>query len=188
MTILERIQHSDESAFEELFRTYYQGLCNYGNSILKDMDEAEEVVQNVFCQFWEKRESLDIQISLKSYLYKMVHNACLNKLKHQKVKNVYEQYQMNIGQGYSLPASHLAIENELEGKIKEAINALPEQCRIIFCLSRYEELKYAEIANQLDISVKTVENQMGKALRILREKLSDYLFFLILLGLNNTMV
>lgn len=188
MIILEQIQQGNESAFEELFRTYYQGLCNYGNSMLKDMDEAEEVVQNVFCQFWEKRENLDIQISLKSYLYKMVHNACLNKIKHQKVKNVYEQYKVSLGQGQSQPASHLAIENELEAKIKEAINALPEQCRIIFCLSRYEELKYAEIANQLDISVKTVENQMGKALKILREKLSDYLVLLVLLGLNNIIV
>jgi len=187
MTILEQIQHSNETAFEELFRTYYQGLCNYGNSLLKDMDEAEEVVQQVFCQFWEKREHLDIQISLKSYLYKMVHNACLNKIKHQKVKNVYEQHQLSQIQGQSLPASHLVTQNELEEKIKNAIDTLPEQCRIIFCLSRFEELKYAEIAEQLDISVKTVENQMGKALKILREKLSDYLLLMVLLGFNGVL-
>lgn len=184
--IFSAIKQSDETAFEKVFRAYYQALCNYAHSFLKDMDEAEEVVQSVFHSFWEKRQALEIRVSLKSYLYKTVYNHCLNKLKHNKIKDAYKNYNaVQISQN-PVFASHLAINNELEKQIKEAIESLPEQCRLIFRLSRFEELKYNEIASQLGISVKTVENQMGKALKILREKLAEYLtlWFLILFWLS----
>lgn len=173
--IVAAIRQGDEQAYERLFRTYYESLCRYGYSVLKDMDEAEEIVQAVFLDLWEKRETTDIQISLKAYLYKMVYNRSLNRLKHEKVKDEYKQY--NHAQINQNPAQafHLAIENELSGRIEAAISGLPEQCQLIFRMSRFEELKYSEIAERLNLSVKTVENQMSKALRVLREKLAEYL-------------
>lgn len=178
------IRQGDESVFEDFFRKYYQNLCNYACTFLKDMDEAEEAVQAVFHHFWEKKEMLEISISLKSYFYKSVHNNCLNRIKHAKIKLEYQHYNAErIDQNPSY-ASHLAEANELESQIGQAIESLPEQCRLVFKLSRHEELKYAEIADQLGISVKTVENQMGKALRILREKLADYLVFILFFGIQ----
>lgn len=176
------IQQGDERVFEQFFRKYYQSLCNYACTFVKDMDEAEEAVQAVFHHFWEKREMLEISVSLKSYLYKSVYNNCLNRIKHEKIKLEYQHYNAERIDRNPSFASDLADASELESRIGQAIESLPEQCRLVFKLSRFEELKYAEIADQLGISVKTVENQIGKALRILREKLADYLVFMLIFG------
>ncbi|PBQ34937.1 RNA polymerase sigma-70 factor [Sphingobacteriaceae bacterium] len=158
-----------------MFNTYYQSLCNYACSMLKDIDEAEEVVQNTFFNIWNKREALQISSSFKSYVYRAVHNDCLNKIKHGKVKAVYAaDYKSSMGGGFDDSAKVLE-SKELGKQIHEAISSLPEQCGIVFKLSRFENLKYSEIAEHLDISVKTVENHMGKALKILRGHLKDYL-------------
>lgn len=178
------IQQGSEPAYEQVFRLYYERLCNYANTLVRDMDEAEEVVQSMFLKLWEKREALDINSSLKSYLYRAVHNTCLNRVKHEQVKREYaSQNAEQLQQNFSY-ASDLAIHNELEGRIAEAIESLPEQCRAVFKLSRFEEFKYSEIAEHLGISVKTVENQMGKALRVLRTQLADYLAVLLVLWLD----
>lgn len=176
----EELQLGNESAFEMIFKTYYQPLCRYAYSFLSDKEDAEEVVQSAFITVWEKRSDIDIQTSLKSYLYRMVRNSCLNVIKHEKVKQQHVAHEMAV-----MEVSHESVTQkvhaaELEIKIAEAMKALPEQCRLVFQLSRFEELKYQEIADQLNISVKTVENQMGKALRIMREQLKEYLpLFLI---------
>ncbi|WP_297337870.1 RNA polymerase sigma-70 factor [Algoriphagus sp.] len=169
------IQSGQNSAFEMLFKTYYQPLCRYANSYLKDPDGAEEIVQAVFIGFWEKRKSISIDTSLKSYLYRAIRNSCLNELKHEKVKQKYFANELLKGEEQIQPADHLAIHVELEDKIRAAIQTLPEQCRLIFTMSRFEELKYQQIADQLNLSVKTVENQMGKALKIMRVQLKEYL-------------
>jgi RNA polymerase sigma-70 factor, ECF subfamily len=180
------IQAGDELAFEQAFRQYYERLCGYANSLLHDLDEAEEAVQSVFLKLWERREGLDIQTSLKSYLYRAVHNRCLNRAKHEKVKREYEGYNAEQLRQNPAQASDLAIQNELQGRIEVAVASLPEQCRAVFKLSRHEGLKNQEIADQLGISVKTVENQMTKALKVLRTHLADYVtvyLLWILLGL-----
>jgi RNA polymerase sigma-70 factor, ECF subfamily len=178
--VLAVLKEGRESAFEMLFKTYYQPLCNYAYSFLNDKDEAEEVVQSAFITVWDKRQTIEIQTSIKSYLYRMVRNACLNVIKHEKVKQQHVAYEMAGGEPSHEGVSQSVISSELEQKIYEAMKALPEQCRLVFQLSRFEELKYAEIATQLNISVKTVENQMGKALKIMREKLKEFLpLFLI---------
>ena len=123
---------------------------------------------------------MEITVSVKSYLYRAVRNASLNSIRHHKVRQLYTTEQEFLSQS-SEPASQLSYENELKTEIQKAIDGLPEQCRLIFKLSRFEEMKYKEIAEQLGISVKTVENQMGKALRVLREKLKDYMMHIILL-------
>lgn len=178
--IIGAIREGNERIFEETFRKYYQSLCNYANSILKEMDEAEEVVQNLFLSIWEKRSDLEISISLKSYLYRAVHNHCLNRIKHLKVREEYQQYAVNFYDASYESVSQTVMKNELETKIEEAIKKLPEQCRLIFRMSRFEELKYHEIAEQLELSPKTVENQIGKALKILRVELAEYLPLIII--------
>ena len=173
------LRANDQNAFEMIFRTWYSPLCNFAYSFLKDKDESEEIVQSAFVAFWEKRSQIEIETSLKSYLYRSIRNACLNAIKHEKVKRAHADH--------TLAHSNLAVEGddavrvELEQRIENAMSALPEQCRLVFKMSRIEELKYAEIAEQLGISVKTVENHMGKALRIMREELKDYLVLVLFL-------
>jgi RNA polymerase sigma-70 factor (ECF subfamily) len=169
------ISQGDKIAFEKAFRAFYAALCNYALSLVKDKDESEEVVQNVFFNIWNKRTALQVSGSLKSYLYRSVHNECLNKIKHVKMKTTYaEDYRKNASGSFDNAADHLHAK-ELGQKINTAIDSLPEQCGNVFKLSRFENLKYNEIAQHLNISIKTVENHMGKALKILREQLKDYL-------------
>lgn len=175
------LKAGDLTAFEMLFRTYYQPLCNYAFTFVQDRDEAEEIVQSTFLNIWEKRESLSIHTGIKPYLYAMVRNACLNVLKHEKIKQQHAAMEMAVAERSVESVARTVMASELETKIYRAMDQLPEQCRLIFKLSRFEELKYAEIAQQLHISIKTVENQMGKALRIMREQLKDYLPLLIIL-------
>jgi RNA polymerase sigma-70 factor, ECF subfamily len=169
----------DITAFEMYFKSFYQPLCSYAYTFLQDRDEAEEIVQSTFLSVWEKRQTLKVHTSGKSYMYAMVRNACLNVIKHEKIKQRYVGEEIALAQpGYESVAQAVA-STELETRIQHAIEKLPEQCRLVFKLSRFEELKYNEIAEQLDISVKTVENHMGKALKIMREQLKDYLPLLI---------
>ena len=173
------LRNSNEMVFETIFRNFYERLCNYANSMINDMDEAEEIVQNTFLVIWERRESTEIHTSVKSYLYQSVHNNCLNRIKHYKVRRQYSEYYQHHAIQSIDSTSHELIGAELEQQINKAIEALPRQCKTIFKLSRFENLTYAEIASQLKLSVKTVDNHMVRALRILREKLRDYIPFLL---------
>lgn len=179
--LLETLTAGDITAFEMLFRTYYQPLCNYAYTFIQDHDDAEEIVQSTFMQIWERRETLEIRTGVKPYLYAMVRNACLNVIKHEKVKQRHAEVEMAVAERSVESVSRTVMASELEERIYRAMEALPEQCRLVFKLSRFEELKYAEIAEQLDISVKTVENHMGKALRIMRDQLKDYLPLLLVM-------
>ena len=178
---VEALKAGDETAFEMIFRTYYPALCNYAFTYVRDKDEAEEIVQSCFLNVWEKRGSIDIHTSLKSYLYAMVRNAGLNRLKHEKIREKHAAEVLVTSETSSESVSQKIHASELETRIMEAMEKLPTQCRLVFKLSRFEELKYAEIAEQLNISIKTVENQIGKALKIMREQLSDYLPLIFLL-------
>lgn len=173
--IVEALHQGNAVVFEQLFKDYYGRLCNYVNTILNDVDESEEIVQSTFIALWEKRESLVIHTSVKSYLYQAVHNQSLNKIKHNQVKQSHFEYvtaqnNVNVSDGYQS-----LVGKELGEMIGVAVESLPPQCRTVFTLSRFSGLSYAEIATRLDVSVKTVENHMGKALRIMRVHLADYL-------------
>jgi len=174
---------STEDEFEQVFRAYFKSLHAYACTITRDPVVGEEIVQNIFVKLWEKREEIEIRGNVSVYLYRAVHNESLNHLKHLKVRAAYQTHTMRR---HTLndqeKASGKVMLGELEQKLEAALRELPEQCRTIFQLSRYEDLKYREIADKLDLSIKTVENQMGKALRLLRLKLVDFLpFFLLLL-------
>jgi len=176
---LRALRKGDETAFEMIFKSYYQPLCHYAYTFLLDRDEAEEIVQAIFLNVWEKKAGLAIETSLKAYLYRAIRNGCLNAIKHQKVKKKHAEEYIAVSNASHEPVSESVISSELDQKIGDALMALPEQCRLIFKMSRFEELKYAEIAGQLNISIKTVENQIGKALKIMRGHLKEFLPLLI---------
>jgi RNA polymerase sigma-70 factor (ECF subfamily) len=177
------LSKKDEAAFEQVFKTHYKNLHAYAFTMLKDEDEAEETVQQVFFKLWERSEHLSFSGSIAAYLYRAVHNESLNFIKHQKVKaghQLHVAYSMKNKMEYQ----GRMMRKELENKFREALNELPEQCRTVFQLSRFEDMKYKEIADKLDISIKTVENHMGKALKLLRTKLVDFLPLLLILLLK----
>ncbi len=169
------IRKGDEGAFESVFKCYYERLCVYASSLLRDDEEAEEVVQVVFLTIWEKRQELEITLSLKSYLYRAVHNHCLNRFKHEAIKRKHQEYSKHFLTPYQESVTEAILADELSEKIERAVMGLPEQCQRAFRMSRFEDMKYQQIADELGISIKTVENQIGKALRILRQALSEYL-------------
>lgn len=178
-TEIEKIKSGDVKSFETFFNNHYMALVNYANTILNDRDDAEDIVQQVYISFWEKRLATDIHTSLRAFFYKSVHNACLNKIKQRKVRTEYATHIIHLNANSNEQIKHIE-EKELQQKIDIAMTVLPEQCRKIFSMSRFEQLKYQEIADQLGLSIKTVENQMGKALKIFREQLKEYLPLLIL--------
>ncbi len=166
--------------YETLFRTWYEVLCQYAFSIFKNLEEAEDVVQQVFYKLWDQRESIEINTSVKSYLYRMVHNDCMNRIKQQKLHSEHNfSYILEKGSRANNIDDSVSM-NELQRLIDQAISELPPRCREVFMKSRIEQLSYAQIADQLGISTNTVESQMVKALRSLRLQLKEYLPFLLL--------
>ncbi|MBL7802593.1 MAG: RNA polymerase sigma-70 factor [Saprospiraceae bacterium] len=165
------LRRGDEAAFDALFRALYAPLCRYATGMCDgDPDLAEDLVQQAFVKLWEQRAQIDVRHSLRAYLYKMVHHQALNRLRHLRTRERYQNEQLR----HPEEATQLA-DPDLSRKIHQALETLPPQCRQIFELSRFEELKYREIAELLQLSVKTVETQMGKALRLMRLHLADYL-------------
>ena len=169
----ERIKQGDISAFENVFREYYAPLTHYTYGILKDMEAAEEVVQDFFFVYWNNRHEIEIQTSLKSYLYQSVRNKALKIIRHENVKLNYAARFLEA-EGSSRSESHPWELNELQALINEVLAHLPERCSRIFCMNRFEGLKYREIAEQLSVSVKTVEANMGKALCEFKKALAQY--------------
>ena len=165
-----------EDLFEQVFKSHFKSLHSYACTIMKDPMPAEEIVQNIFLKLWEKKEEITIKENISVYLYRAVHNESLNYLRHRKVRSAYQSYAMRQHKQteQEKPAEKVVMK-ELEKKLEIALQELPEQCRTIFQLSRFEDLKYREIADRLGLSVKTIENQMGKALKLLRLKLVDFL-------------
>ncbi|MFW6370778.1 MAG: RNA polymerase sigma-70 factor [Bacteroidota bacterium] len=168
----QRIQKGDRKAFEAVFRAYYPFLCLYATQLLKDSSAAEEIVQELFVNLWEKKENIHVDTSLKNYLYRSVKNRCLNYVRHSKIKEEY----FRIAQAEQInPEEDFESQAELMQKIESSIASLPEKRREMFILSREEGLKYREIATRLNVSIKTVETQMGLAIKSLREMLRDFL-------------
>lgn len=169
------LRNGSELVFETIFKDYYERLCNYANTYINDINESEEMVQGTFMILWEKHEIIDIHTSLKSYLYRSVHNNCINHIRHQQVRREHsEEYLHYADIEYEQSADDI-IGKELEKKINSTIESLPQQCRTAFKLSRFENLTYNEIAEKMGVSVKTIENHMIKALKTLRIELKEYL-------------
>lgn len=172
---------SSASTFEQVFNGYYQQLASFSYTYVQSHEVAEDIVQEMFSNIWTKVDKIDIRTNIKSYLYGATRNACLNYLKHQKIERKYEAQEMQKPTYNDVDFLEL---DELEKEIEVALNKMPERCREIFVMSRYEEKRYKEIAEELDLSIKTVENQMGKALKVMRSSLARYLPVAILLLLS----
>jgi RNA polymerase sigma-70 factor (family 1) len=167
------IKEGNEKAFEALFRAYYPFLCMYCTRLLKDASAAEEIVQELFVKLWEKRSQTTIDTSVKNYLFRAAKNHCLNYIKHSHIKNEYNRKMLEESESSSPETEEP--DTDLIKTIEKSISSLPDKRREIFRLNREEGLKYREIAEKLNISIKTVETQMGLALKTLREKLRDFL-------------
>lgn len=165
----------DEATFETIFRQNFEVLINIANTVVKDRDVAKDIVQQVFYKLWQNREDVNIK-SMKSYLHRAAINTALNHIdKHKRLVHVdndqlirNEEVEVDIG-GLDLD------EHDMNGMVASAINDLPPRCKLVFTLSRFEGLDNKEIAEYMETSTKTVENQMGKALKALREKLQPLL-------------
>lgn len=180
MTEVHQLIPNDWKSYEVVYKTYFKGLVSYAYTLLNNDVHAEEMVQNVFLKLWEKKETIDIHTSLQAYLYKSVYFESLNFIKHQNVKKKHEpQIAYAMNQHHAPGGTEKLQHKNLEEKFRSALNDLPEQCRTVFQLSRFEDLKYREIAAKLGISEKTVENHMGKALKVLRLKLVDFITMII---------
>ena len=183
--ILMRLRNSDKDALKDIFEAFYPSLCHYASHFLGDHDQSEEVVQDLFVRIWEKREHLAVSASLRSYLFRSVRNQCINLIMHEKVR---QNHAKKIRDAIIEDAAeeNYFLEEERSEAIASAISALPDKRREIFLLSRQEGLKYQEIATRLQISVKTVETQMGLALRFMREKCKRFfMFFMFFMFFKN---
>lgn len=174
-TLLEDLQNGKEEALDSLFRAHYGFLCQVVFRMINDRNLAEDLVQEVFYELWRKREKVRIQQSIRAYLKRSAVNRTLNFIRDRKlVVDDESAIPRELASPEAGAIQQLQAE-ELQEQIHAAIDALPERCRIVFSLSRFEQMSNQQIADELDISVKTVENQMTKALRFLREKLTPYI-------------
>jgi RNA polymerase sigma-70 factor (ECF subfamily) len=171
--IIRRIREGDKGQFELLFRSSYVSLVRYAKTLIKDHDTAEEIVQDLFVRLWQDKEKIKIESSLNGYLYRSVHNRCLHYIEHNRVVERHAE-EMSYRQPDSpeIPSEILNYK-ELQAKVASILEKLPDRCGQIFCMSRFEGLKYNEIAEKLSVSVKTVEANMGRALKEFRKELTE---------------
>ena len=171
--IARRIRKGDKKEFEALFRSSYVSLVKYARTLLKDQDTSEEIVQDLFVRLWQEREKIKIESSLTGYLFRAVHNRCLHYIEHMKVVRSHEDKSLaDQTERIEDPADILHYK-DLQERIARIIEKLPERCAKIFCMNRFEGLKYNEIAEKLSVSVKTVEANMGRALKEFRKELTE---------------
>ncbi len=171
---LTRLRSDDRGALRAIFDQQYDSVCRVIFRFVHDPGLSEDLAQEVFVRFWEKRSTITVDSNLPAYLRRMATNEALAHLR-KKTRYQADELPIHLPGHQSAPADEQFQAQELSERITQAVDSLPPRCRTVFQLSRFEEKTYQEIANELEISIKTVENQMGKALRVLREKLGDYL-------------
>ncbi|MDR1937582.1 MAG: RNA polymerase sigma-70 factor [Tannerellaceae bacterium] len=177
-----KIQSGDIGEFERLFHLYYKRMCIYSESMIRNSREAEDIVCNIFARLWENREELNIKTSLEAYLVSTIHHHSINYLKHIRIEDKYweeAQYRLKhsdmlFPEDSSNPLT-VVITNEVNESIEKSIASLPPQCREVFLLNKYDGLSYNEIAQKLDISINTVRTQITRAMRKMRDSLSQHL-------------
>jgi len=174
-SLLSSISPDESEAFDSLFESHYARLCNYAYTLVNSFDVAEDLIQDVFVNIWTRRKKIVIQSTVNAYLYKCVYNACLD---HQKKNRLQQIFVKSKRDGNSLSLYDSIKDFELPERVDRAIEELPEQCRKIFKMSRQNGNKYHEIAKELNISENTVDTQIRRALKYLREQLKDYLIII----------
>jgi RNA polymerase sigma-70 factor (ECF subfamily) len=172
--IFKQLIAGNSEAFRFFFEKYYPDLCNFVNIYVHDPVVSEEIVQDIFIYFWEKREEITIDTSVRSYLYRASKNKSLNYIRNEKTKlSIFARLSDPDYSNADMP-DHIIDANQLREVINRAIDSLPERCREVYILGKEKNLSYREISEEMRISVKTVEVQMGKALKTLRGQLKPY--------------
>ena len=173
--LVSKLKRGSKNAFSAIFIAYYKDLVLFAINFTHEIDSAEEIVQDTFAKIWEEHDTININVSIKSYLLKSVYNKSIDWLRHEKVKQKYSLEVFTNPIEYECNTDDYLINSEIEGLIKVALDKLPPDYSQAYRMSRYEGLKYHEIAEKLNVSVRTVEVRIGKALSSLREGLHDYL-------------
>ncbi|MBX6333646.1 MAG: RNA polymerase sigma-70 factor [Gemmatimonadaceae bacterium] len=172
---LAKMREGDRKAFEALFRCYSDPLCGFVFGYTRSIDEAQEIVQDLFCWLWEHRAEWNVTRSVRTYLFQAAHNRALNRLKRRRMIERYqERAAREVPEHATDDAADATAARELADALGRAVAELPDRCREVFTLNRWHNMSYAQIAAALGISAKTVENHMGRALTILRKRLADW--------------
>lgn len=177
-TLLTKLKSDDADALKSIFYSFHGPVYQTIMRIVQESNTAEDLAQEVFVRFWEKRHQIEVQGELGPYLRRMAINEALGYLRKNKkysIEDIDEQFELAGGND----SESLQAHGELQDAVDEAMNKLPPKCRTVFSLSRFDGLSYKEIGEQMNISIKTVENQIGKALKIMRDSLKDYLPILL---------
>lgn len=171
--IIQKLKTGNEQAFDTVYKQYYRGLCAFSSQYV-DRNESEEIVQDVMMWLWENRTMLIPELSLKSLLFTMVKNRCLNNISHNQIK---QQVQENLYNKYKdqFEDPDFYMEGELIALVTKAIKELPEDYRQAFELNRFHHLTYNEIAEKTGVSAKTIAYRIGQSLKILRTELKEYM-------------
>lgn len=184
--LFSQLKDGDEKAFEYFFKTYFEMLYHYAFQITQDQVQSEEIVSDTFVLVWEKRSQIELYGTPRAYLFKSVYNQCLNYFKHKKVDDKYREFFIHHQPSPELPKSYngypleTLIDQEFQQHLQKSINKLPEQCRRIFIMSRFEDKKNKEIAEILGLSVNTVKTQILRALSHIRKDVKDLLLLILL--------
>ncbi len=178
--LISRMKLGDKSSFSSIFDAYYQDLVMFAVRFTHDLNNAEEIVQDTFVRLWEEHESVNINISLKSYLLKIVQNKCIDWCRHNKITQMHVKFVLESLPLFEYDTDSYILHSELQEQIEIALGRLPEEISEAFRMNRYKGLKYYEIADILDVSVRTIEVRIGKALHMLRNHLKEY--FIIVSG------
>lgn len=178
--LFNQIQSGNKDCFEKLFFNYYDNLCRYAYLIIKKKHDAEEIVQETFVKLWERKSEIYIDTSIKAYLYKAVHNQCLNHIDYLRVRERFSDKYLSENKDMVSPVSPdypLAnlLSQEIDAVIQKAISNLPGQCKEVFVEIRQHDLSYAETAEKIGISINTVKTQLQRAMSKLREELKEFL-------------
>jgi len=181
--IISEIKKGNRQVFESLFREYYSALCAYSKLVVKRNDIAEDIVQELFYKIWNKKNSLNITTSLKSYIYRSVYNNSIDYIRTEKHEIIYKEYNLHKLKGNKI----LQPDNDLIEKINKAIDELPEKQREVYKLKKFDNFSYEEIAKKLNISLKTVETHIRRANIALKQKMKNLSIIKILYILINIM-
>ncbi|HJU66100.1 MAG TPA: RNA polymerase sigma-70 factor [Gemmatimonadaceae bacterium] len=174
-TLVERIRAGDDGAFEAMFRDYYERLCLFTTGLVRSPETAEEIVQEVFLNIWTNRHGWQVRSGIAAYLYGAARNRALNHLQHLKVERLHEERTVREAQAFHAPgvpaADDVLLRQQTAEAVRAAIEQLPERARLAVTLRWQHQLRHAEIAEVMGISVKGVENQLARALVMLRRHL-----------------
>lgn len=181
--LVEGLAEGNVKIYDYLFHYYYSGLVSFAMKYVDEKDVAEDIVQEFFYKLWINKEKLKITNTLKPYFFTSVKNRCLDHIRKQEVRVKAKDYLINLDQDEVEDEQNFLVESELRERIFEALNKLPEKCRRVFVMNRFDGLKPIEISEKEQISVRTVEGHIGKALKILRQELKPYLpeFIIVLI-------